>query len=271
MNYIRVSGENKSEFASILPEVFSDGKGVSLVAYDDDGTVCGAVSLSYAGYQYNVDWLYVTPERRREKIATGLLKEVRRMVDSVGICPISVRFDATEDNGLYDFFLSVSNPDMPIDVDYAYDRYIVSAEDFIGAEVMKKNAEMDYVPVYLFEMEGEQREKAFDKAMEHLIVSDPEAFEESCVKELCLAVEKDDEILALMIVQKEVEDDLHLSYLYSVDGKTLMSILLPAAKVVKKSYRGYSISFDAVTEAASLLAGKFFPNADKRLIYEAEI
>ena len=271
MNYIRVSGENRSEFASVLPEIFTDENRVSLVAYEDDGTVCGAVSLSYAGYQYNVDWLYVVPERRRSKVGTGLLKEVQYMVASIGICPIIARFDASKDNGLYEFFMDVSNPDMLVDVEYAFDRYNVSAEDFINSEVLKKKGEMDYVPVYLFDMDEEQREKAFDKAMEHLVLLDTEGFEESCVKELCFAVENNGEISALMIVQKEVEGELHLSYLYSEDGKSLMSMLVPAAREVRKNYKGYSISFDAVTDEAELLAKKFFPKAERGLIYEAEL
>ena len=109
---------------------------------------------------------------------------------------------------------------------YAYDRYVVTTEDFTDAEILKKKGEMDYVPEYLFDMPEELKNKALDKAMDHLAISFPEDFEATCEKKLCFAVEKGGDILSLMIVQRDAAGDLNLSYLYSLDGKALMSHIL---------------------------------------------
>ena len=66
MNYLRVTKENAGDFLSVLPERFCTGRDVSLAAYEDDGAVCGAVSVTYGGDQYDVNWLYVAPEKRHD-------------------------------------------------------------------------------------------------------------------------------------------------------------------------------------------------------------
>ena len=270
MNYIRVDNGNKGDFASVLPENYVDGIGVDLAAYENDGTFCGAVSLSYGTMQYDLDWLYVVPEKRLSGIGTGLLREVKRMVASIGICPIRALFDASEDNGLYRFFLSASSPDLLIDVDYSHDRYIVTAEDFLSSELMKDKHRMDYVPAYFWELDEGLREKALEPAMDHLTITNLKAFEESCEKNLCYTVEKDGRILSLMLLQKDNAENLTLSYLYSVDGKALMSMLMPAAMELKKNHKGKEVRFDVVTEEAARLAGKIFPEAERKHMYEAD-
>ena len=84
MNYIKIDQSNRMDFASVLPEAFSQEPYIALGAYEPDGSVCGAVSLSDDGEQYGIDWLYVTPKKRLMGIGLGLVKEVKHMVSKIG-------------------------------------------------------------------------------------------------------------------------------------------------------------------------------------------
>ena len=55
MNYIVADQLNIKSFESVMPEYLVDDLGTSLVAYEDDGSVCGAVSISYDGEGYLID------------------------------------------------------------------------------------------------------------------------------------------------------------------------------------------------------------------------
>ena len=270
MNYLRVTKENASDFSSVLPERFCTGRDVSLAAYEDDGAVCGAVSVTYGDNQYDVNWLYVVPEKRRQYVASGLIREIKSMVNVIGIYPIRAEFEISDDNGLYGLFLSVSDPDFPVELDYSYDRYYVTAEDLLSSEVMKKFKMFSDTPIPIWNMEESFRNSVMDIAMEHLAVTDPETFEESCEKKLCLAVMEDNEILSFMLTQVDQNRNLKLSYLYSKAPAALMSMLFRSSQWLKKDYRKAQITFDPVTKEAEKLAHKIFPNAETRAVYEAE-
>ena len=270
MNYIRVNNDNKDEFKSVLPEYISDGGEISLAAYEDDGTVCGAVSVSYGGNQYDVDWLYVAPERRLKKIGTGLITEIKRLVSAVGVCPIVARIDTSVDSGLYEFFLSISNPDLLVDINYSHDRYLFKAEDFLDSPAMKEKADMPYVPTYFSDMKPRSQSYMMHEAVEFLTITDPMRFEERLEKKLCFAVEENGVILSFMLVQKDAAGDLELSFLYSDNSKALLSIMKAAHREVRKNYKDKFIYFDAVTEESAALAKRFLPETDVRQIYEAE-
>ena len=107
MNYIRIDATNIDDFTSVLPASYFDGAGICLGAYEEDGSVCGAIALSYDGVQYDIDWLYVVGEKRLAGVGTGLIREVKHIVAELGVAPIRAQFDIEEDTGLYAFFLTV--------------------------------------------------------------------------------------------------------------------------------------------------------------------
>ena len=66
MNFIQINETNRNDFAVLLPPpAYLGGSRASLGAYDDAGALCGAASLQLLDDSYELDWLYVVPERRR--------------------------------------------------------------------------------------------------------------------------------------------------------------------------------------------------------------
>lgn len=271
MNYIKINQSNQMDFASVLPEIFSKEPYISLGAYEPDGSVCGAVALSFDGAQYDIDWLYVAQKKRLMGIGLGLVKEVKHMISEIGLCPIHAQFDTLEESGLYPFFLSISNSEFLVNVDYSHDRYVIASEDFIEAMSIEKEARDCPETCLFWDMEESLREKALSEAARHLVITDEGLFVESCEKPLCIAVNKDEEILAFMLVQNDPSGGLYLSCLYSREAKALMSILNAAADEVKRSYGARTIIFDAVTSRSESVAVKLFPKAIKHPIYEADL
>ena len=270
MNYIKIDKENKKDFLSVLPDNLADDLGISLGAYTEDGNVCGAISLSFDGTQYDLDWIYVVPEKRNMGLGKSLLKEVKRLVADIGICPIRARFDTSEENGLYLFFNSVSDADLIVDVDFSHYRYATTAKEFMESTKVDKKAKPHLRLSGFWKLSEEQREDAFREAEEHLIVTDFERFESLCEKPLCIAVSNEEELLAYMLVQNTPAGDLSLSYLSSKNYMAFMLLLMAAASEVKNAYGDRKIFFDVVSEQADSLAQKIFPNAEKIPVYEAD-
>lgn len=270
-HYIEINDENKEDFSEVLPELLMDHIGLSVGAVNSADEVCGAVSVSFDGEQYDIDWIFVTPEMRRRGVGRGLVEEIKRMVDRIGICPIYARFDPMGESGLYGFFLSLNSDRMVVDVNYSHDRYEVDAQDFLNSEHLKLKKDPDYMADRLFELEEDKIESALGIALGNYSFRDPEAFRESCEKNLCFAVQKDDRIRGVMLVQKLPGGDLLLSYIYSADPRAAASLLMAAALELKRNYKHKKIYFDVMNGEAEIMAKKFFPDAIPIHIYEADM
>ena len=270
MNYVLANNDNIVDFASVLPEDFIDINNRSIVAYEDDGSVCGAISVSRGDIYYDIDWLYVVPERRLRGIGRGLIWEVKRMVESIGRCPVHALFDATLDNGLFEFFMSISERNLFVDVEYAYDRFIVPVEDFLGSPAIKKEHKLKYKPSPFFKLEPYMRNKLLTKTIDNLTITNEEDLPSTCEKKLCVAVVDKQNPLGLMLVQKELSDDLHLTYLFAEDGMALYTILKFAEMVLGQYFMGRNIYFDAINNKSYKLARNIFPDAVTHKIYEAD-
>ena len=271
MNYILANKDNIIDFESVLPEIFIEDNSRSIVAYEDDGTVCGAVSVSRADIYYDIDWIYVTPQKRLLGIGRGLIMEVKKMVNAIGLCPIHAIFDTSDDNGLYEFFVSISSPDMVVDVEYSHDRYVVSVGDFVEYPALKKEHQVKYTPKYFFELDETEKNRVLGKAVGNLTITDEKSLPSSCEKKLCIAVFEYKSPVGFMMVQKDMEGDLHLTYLYANDGMALYGMLKYTEIILRKKYMDRKIYFDAVTVQSERLARNVFPNAAVHKMYEAEL
>ncbi len=271
MNYIKIDENNKEDFFEVLPENLIDGIGVSLGATDTEGNICGAISLSFDGSQYNIDWLYVLPNERRKNIATGLINEMLKFVGSIGIAPISALVDADEKNGLYEFFISIDDDRCSVDMDYSHNRYIAETDDFLNSKIINKTFKSNYMADWIFEMDEDAINKIFDLTMDHFTVIDKESFIDNCEKKLCYCVENKGRVLAFILVERLVNDDLKIAYLYSEDAKALMTIFKTIYPIVKRDYKGKKVYFDAINPMAESIGNKIFSRAKCDHIYEVEI
>ena len=104
MNYVSIDQENIADFESVLYPGFAPGdRRITIGAYDEDGTVQGAVSVMLMPDQYTCDWLYVHPACRGEGVGTGLYDQVLEFIYSPGmVYPLSACFEVSdEDRDLY--------------------------------------------------------------------------------------------------------------------------------------------------------------------------
>ncbi len=270
-SYIEITEENREDFSAVLPDLLLDNMGISVGAVNSKDEVCGAISLSFDGARYDIDWIYVTPDMRKKGVGRGLMTEAKRIVDHVGICPIYAQFDPLDGSGLYEFFLSLNSGQMIVDITYSHDRYMVDALDFLHSEHLKMKKDPEYMAEPLWEMEEEKIDAVLGIVLENYSIRNPKAFRESCEKKLCFAVQNGDRIQGIMIMQKLPGGDLLLSYIYSRDPRAAASLLMAASLEIKRNYKQKRIYFDVVSREAELMAKKFFPDARPMHIYEADL
>ena len=130
MNYLWIDENNRNAFKSVLPKAYATGhEKVCFGAYDDDGFVCGALCYRYANYQYDILWIYVEEEKRRQGVATGLLDLLFRIVGKSGeIYPVSALFEPSLEESLYGFFIAYSK----METAYSHDRFYVLPREIRG-------------------------------------------------------------------------------------------------------------------------------------------
>ena len=276
MNYTIVDFVNFKKFISVIPDsLASDDMGISLVAYEDDGSICGGVSLSFDSEEYNIDWLYVIPEKRRQGVGRGLVFEVIKLVRFSGIAPVRIQYDATQKNGIHDFIQALEIDGFPPSVTFSHDRYTVSVGNFLDSDFIrtlkKRKRPMGYDIDFLLNMDKNVKKEAYSLAMDHFNILDEKQFENSCEKLLCLAVRGSGKLLSLSLAQRLPSKALKLSYLYADDPKALLCMLLEFASTIVNFDREETIYFDTVTDESSHLAKKLFPDAIPEKIYEAEL
>ena len=103
-------------------------------------------------------------------------------------------------------------------------------------------------------------------------VYDEEQFAASCEKDLCLAANKNGKPEGFVLVQRENDRTLRLSYLYSKNPKALLSVLNSLYEILEEyAYDPQIVYFEPVTEESEHLAEKLFPGAKKEAIYEIEL
>ncbi len=111
-------------------------KRISIGAYDDDGTVQGAISVILEAGQYDCDWLYVHPECRGIGVGNELYDEILTLIGTTGlIYPLSASFEVSEeDMALYGFFLSRDDAE----VAFSHNRFYIEPEEIMRSMRLKE-------------------------------------------------------------------------------------------------------------------------------------
>ena len=274
MVFVEIDETNIKQFSSVLPLELIDGLGISIGAAEDE-EVWGAISLSYNGEEYNVDWLYVSPSVRFQGIGRELIREVRSLVANAGLCPIRMQVNASDDSGLYGFLLSIEDEDPPIDVIYSHDRYIITTEDFSRSAIIEKVANEHMVTAYeterFWSLDTSAREDMFNLIVENFSVFDEAKFSASCEKDLCLATRTKGRPEAFILVEREDETTLKLSYLYAANPKALASLFQDVSAMLMEYPNPQTVYFEPITPESKRLADRIFRDVKKERIFEAEL
>ena len=273
VNYVLLTGETRIAFRSVFPSVFRDEDNrISLGAYrEEDGAVLGAVSFVLIDFAYSIDWLYVIPEMRRQKIATGLILEIKKFLTRTGeTYPMSARFPVSEEeHSLHRFFLSLPMTD----VAFSHERYYVKAEDVKNVKPLQRSHADSAKPEHFFDA-PEDWQKRMLASLEQsygYAVADYESWKNDCIPELCLYHAVQNNLLGEIFVQRASDKCLELSWIFSKYPPGLLQILQCAAEEAERLFPGFLLTFEAVNENSEKLAQRFFPGARTEHIYEADL
>ena len=271
MNYIRIGEENYKDFREVLYPGYVPGENrVTIGAYEDDGTIQGAISVILADDQYDCDWLYVHPDCRRKGIGTGLFDQVMRFIRLTGmVYPLSAAFEVSgEDRELYGFFRA--REDML--VDYSHMRYYIQPEQIDAAEALKQIPRTGFRRADYSELDQKEKKKVLKSIGEdHIyLIPDIGKWEERLVPGLnTVLFHEDGNVAGYIFFQKREDKYLELSYIFCDNSMGAMQLLTEAAGKVRKDHPGYGVVYDAVSDDAEELSGKVFPEAAGISVYEA--
>lgn len=270
MNYLWIDGKNSKNFQSVLPPELTEGKeNICIGVCDDEDYICGAMCYRFADYQYDVLWLYVAEQRRRQGIATSLMNLLFRISASSGeIYPISARFEAAESGTLYPFFLSYRK----MDLSYSHDRYVVEPRDIRGARVPRPSRKESLKQEEFLKLPELSQKKILHllRKEENYVPEDYPEWKEQLVPELSRCILKNGTLIDLIFVHRRSDGNLELSFLYSKYPPGLAELLSTAAWDTEALFPNAKLSFDAINEDSARLADRIFPNAKKIPVYEAE-
>lgn len=270
MNYVWIDTENADDFISVLPRdlTLADSH-ICVGIVDDEDYICGAICYRYTLYQYDVLWLYVVPEKRRQGIGSQLMDIVFSVIGRSGdIYPISALFEADEEGSLYPFFLGYGK----MDVDYSHERYVLRPKDIYGALFPPEAAKQTLKQTMFFSLPEKQQKGilAFLKSEEYYAPDDYDTWKISIVPELCKCILIGEELKNLVFVHRMPGGDLELSYVYSKNPRGLAEILISTSWDIEEKYPDSRVYFDAVSERAEILAKNLFPKVSAVHIYEAQ-
>lgn len=269
MEYVWIDSDNAEDYTSVLPKelTLSDDHFCIGIA-DDDNTLCGAICYRYLSYQYDILWLYVVEEKRRQHFGWQLMDIVFKVVGASGdIYPISVMFDADKEDTLYPFFLAYDK----MEVSFSHDRYILKPKDVYGAlfppEVDK--IVLEQTPFFSLSEGGQKNILHYLKREEGYTPESYENWKRDIVPDLCRCIIKNGNLSNVVFVHKRPEGNLELSFIYSRNPLGLVELLLSTAWDIEEKYPEAKVYFDAVSEEAEKLARKLLPHIKAIPIYEA--
>lgn len=270
MKYTLITRDNIDGFRSVLPQSsFALKSRYSIGAYTDDGLAVGAASFVLIGNQYSLDWLYVTPDMRGQKIATGLLDEIFAFINGTGEAyPIRAEYEVSpKDRSLYGFFLSRDE----FDTAFSHHRYYVYPEDLTSSAGLKKSGEINLSEKEFFSLAREYQNQYLNELSSHgdYLIDERKSWTEVCIHKLTRVVCQGDKLLAAVFILGRNDGNLELSYLYSNNPLATKKLISNVAAVIAKDYPQAQLIFDAVGEKSVPLANKLFPNAMTVPVYES--
>lgn len=270
MNYILLDENNIKEFRDVCPGEYSSGTNrVTLGAYDDDGYIRGAISYRGLFDEADIDWIFVEPSSRRTGIATGLVNEVIKAVETTEFSPIVARFEEDDVSGLFSFFISMEE----LNVNFSHNRYVTQTTD-LDTVVSAHSRLKKHIRQERFFDQPEYRQRKILSELAQIDngyhVDEIDRWKKKCIPELCRYLEIEGRLAGIVFVQMRSDNNLELAYL---NGKTpilLMDMIGGVAEEAAAEYDNAAIYMDCISDESERLANKFFPKAKCIHIYEAE-
>ncbi len=253
--------EELKELSDILPECYSRNGYLLLGALDESNTLCGVLAASYRSSIYEIVFLYVIKENRRQGIGTRLVQEFLGSLYKIGeVHPVQVVFsEENERNGIKEFLMAQGNF-IAHETDYSYTlnsnewKKMLHYERYLS---MKSGAERFFSQssTVINGFLAAQRQKGM------MFLADLKEEETSYESNLCLCSIKDEQIISAVFVKKTKEGHLRIAYLYAerMNVVSLRSVLVAMTQVLTEKYPDAVIEVETVNSDSKKLIREMFP------------
>lgn len=268
MNQILITDENYQDFKTVLPAQLSGRSRTTIGAYNDEGFVCGAISMEQMEDRYDIDWLFVLPAVRRRGIGTKLVTAIVDLAEYTGGLSVQSIFEAEDAEKLYDFFLSDAMQEQLFEISYLCQRFYVLPEALGYLEGIK--VKVEGTSELFFKLPMYRQYQILEMISSQYEVRNFDIWENSCTKDLCRVIYRGDKLEALIFFSDRTDGDLELTFLYGKSPKSLIRLMSDTFDEKKLRYPEAKIIFDAMTPSSERLARKLFPEAKTVPLYEAE-
>ncbi|MCR5502980.1 MAG: hypothetical protein K6F53_08220 [Lachnospiraceae bacterium] len=172
------------------------------------------------------------------------------------------------DLSLYSFFLSVGD----MEVSCSHDRYYVKHREIVDSKMFARDLAIRFDDRCFFDLSEKERAGILENVGIDGIcmIENPAAFTGACVRDLCRVLFFEDRAEGAVFVLKRFDNDLELSYLYSLNPLCTTALLHRTAKAVMSMDPGPGLVFDTVEPQARSMARKCFPHKKAVPVYKAE-
>ncbi len=271
MDHILITKQNIHEFGKYLPLNMAPGEDRIIIgAYDDDGVICGVISYAVMAYEYEVDWLYVTPNMRRRGVARGLMDELFRFIKSTGeVLPINIEFEVSEkDMDLFYFFMSIDE----MNVSYSHERFYVSSRNISDSQILSKEVMLEFETTPFCSLPRSEQEELLKETdrVHPFVIEDYDMWINNCIRELCNVYYSNGKAVGFILFQNRTDVNIECSYIFSKTPMLTKKMIVDSASVVKKSYQKSGVVFDTVDDVMEHMCRRIFPEAKIKHIYAAE-
>ncbi|MBQ1548130.1 MAG: GNAT family N-acetyltransferase [Lachnospiraceae bacterium] len=261
------SEEAVMHFKPLLPEDFElKTGGYVMGAVNDDLAPIGVCWFSFDGYEYEILFIGVHPDYRRQGIGTKLLQRtLSSLYEMDMVMPVNASYIRTDFTAAFTEFLRAQGNFFFLGNDLCYR---ITKEDRKASKLYQKILSMKSDAKPFFD-QPENVRRAFVEEQEALgfyYLTDLMEHENDYEKNLCFCYIDNLRIVSVLLVKKESKDLYELSYVY-VDEDTpvfVQKVLSAAMSEFEKCAPKAELLVNAVTENSIKLVKDIFGGCNLR-------
>ncbi|MBO6216001.1 MAG: GNAT family N-acetyltransferase [Lachnospiraceae bacterium] len=260
------SPEMAEPFRGMLPQTYDYGDGNYLLgAVDEAGNPCGVCWYQFGGLYYEVLFLGVHPEYRRQGAGTELLRTfLGSLYEMHTVFPVRLSFIHDDSSGDFYHFLTsqgnfiLSKPDR---------LYCISPEERGKSSLWQSLGKNRLEAVSFFELPEKVRREfvARQHKMGYWFFMEEDITGDAYEKELSFCTLRNNSVEAALFMKKINDEVNEVAYLYGDIGLSehLMKTLSATVKAIDRLCPEKALQIKVVNAQSEKLVHKFFPGVNE--------